>query len=298
MKNENQTLPVFPSGLKTYFLAARPKTWPLSLAPVFIGASMVPGELDGLVLFLTFMFSLSIQIGTNYANDYFDFIKGADNQDRVGPPRAAASGWISPKEMGKATGFVFLLALTIAIPLMFRAGIWSFPLAISCVLFGIFYTGGPKPIGYVGAAEILVLLFFGPVACCGTYFLQTGGLEKSVLIASLAPGFFSTAALVANNLRDEATDKKAGKKTLIVRFGRKFGSWEYTLCILSGSLTPFFSFIYFDRPFLSLAPLGVLLLAIPSIRKAFTFQHPRELISVLQTSALLLVVYTFLFCIT
>ena len=298
MKSENPTSPAFQKGLKAYFLAARPRTWILSLSPVCIGTCMAPGPIDFSVFGLALFFGLFIQIGTNYANDYFDFINGADTSERIGPPRATAAGWIAPSDMLRATVMVFVVAFLSAIPLMMQVGLWSIPIAGLCIMFGILYTGGPKPLGYLGLGEILVLVFFGPVACCGAYFLQTTSLSFAVFIASLAPGFISMSALVANNLRDQMGDAKAGKKTLIVRFGRSFGSREYAACIVIAGLVPAVLVLFCNASWVSLVPMLVLPAAIPAMRKAFYFHHPRELIAVLQASAFLLFLYTFLFCVT
>jgi len=292
IKSENPTSPVSPSGLKTYLLAARPRTWILSLAPVCIGTWMVKEGIDWLVFGLTLCFSLLIQIGTNYANDYFDFRKGADTAERIGPPRATSMGWITPGAMLQAAMVVFGVALLVAIPLMVRVGYWSFFIAALCILFGLLYTGGPKPLGYLGWGEVLVLIFFGPVACCGAYYLQTFSWNGTIFIASLAPGLLSTSALVANNLRDESGDKKAGKRTLVVRFGRKAGSWIYGLSVVGAGAIPIVLVGW------SVVPLVIWLAAIPLMRTAFYFQHPKELISVLQGSARLQLLYTLLFCAT
>lgn len=300
MKNGNLISPVSPSAPKNlaaaYFLAARPRTWISGIAPVCIGTSMVKQPIDYAVFGLALFFSLLIQIGTNYANDYFDFIKGADTPSRIGPARATASGWITPSDMKRATVFVFLSAVLVALPLMFRVGMWSLLIVCVCVLFGVLYTGGPKPLGYLGLGEILVLLFFGPVACLGSYFLQTHSLDVPPLIASLAPGFLSTGTLVANNLRDYEEDAKAGKKTLIVRFGRKFGGWEYGCCVVLAGFVPLL--LFSQSSWLSIAPMLILPLSIPLIRTGFLFEHPKELLSVLQRNSLLLLLYTVLFCLT
>ena len=295
MKSENPTSPAFPSGPKAYFLASRPRTWPLSLCPVCIGVSMAKGPIDYWVFGLTLFFSLLIQIGTNFANDYFDFIKGADTSSRIGPSRATASGWIAPSDMWRGTIFIFLLAFLTAIPLMARAGLWSLPIAALCILFGILYTGGPKPLGYLGLGELLVMIFFGPVACAGAYYLQTFTLNLSVLIASLAPGLLSTSALIANNLRDYKNDAKAGKQTLIVRLGPLFGKWEYATSIVFAGVVPLILFIFCGAPAITLLPMIILIVAIPLIQTAFRFEHPKELIPVLQVSAMLLLLYTLLF---
>lgn len=297
LKNGNPISPASPSGLNLYFLAARPRTWPASLCPVLIGAFMAD-SIQYPIFLLTLLFSLGIQIGTNYANDYFDFIKGADTPLRKGPKRATQEGWISPPSMLLASLLAFGFALLLAIPLMIRAGLWSVPVALLCTLLGLLYTGGPKPLGYLGLGELFVFPFFGPVATCGSYFLQTASLHSEVLIASLAPGFLSCAILAANNLRDEHSDSVARKNTLIVRFGRTFGSWEYTLFILAASLTPL-ALIYFYHAPLNLAAASLIFFAaIPSIKMAFYFQDPLELIPVLKNTGLLLLLYTILFCFT
>lgn len=281
-KSENPTSPASPSVLKAYFLASRPKTWIASISPVLIGTCMAD-TINPLIFALTLLFSLLIQIGTNFANDYFDFIKGADTSARVGPLRATQQGWIAASTMLRATWIVFGLSILIAIPLMLRAGvpnlIWSIPLAGLCVAFGIMYTAGPKPLGYLGLGELLVLIFFGPVAGCGAYYLQTATLTLPVFLASLAPGLLSCAILIANNLRDEETDRAANKRTLVVRFGRTFGLVEYAVALLIPGLI----LLYFTQGFL---PIFFFFVAYR------TFQSKS-----LPQTAQLLIIYTLIFCV-
>lgn len=284
MKSANPTLSASPSALKAYFLASRPKTWIASLSPVVIGTCFAT-EVNPLIFGLTLLFSLFIQVGTNYANDYFDFIKGADSHLRNGPKRATQEGWIKPQSMKWATYAVFALALLIATPLMIIAGLWSLFLAFACIAFGILYTGGPKPLGYLGLGELFVFVFFGPVATCGSFFLQEGTVTLSVFIASLAPGFLSCAILIANNLRDAKSDQIANKKTLVVRFGKRFGGWEYTLCILFAAMTGPFLVLFQSEPITLTATALILPLALGSIRKVFKFHDPFELMSVLPKTA-------------
>ena len=295
-KSVNPITPASPSALKAYFLASRPKTWIAGVSPVFIGAAMGEGIEIGTFI-LTLLFSLCIQIGANYANDYFDFIKGADSHLRNGPKRATQEGWIAPSSMWLATFAAFGCALLVGIPLMIIAGLWSLLIAAGCIAFGVLYTGGPKPLGYLGLGEGLVAVFFGPVAVCGSYFLQTGSVNSAVLIASLAPGLLSCSILIANNLRDEKSDRAADKRTLIVRFGRTFGAWEYTLSIWLSGAIPFVLVFGCGKPLLLLSASLVLLVSLPSIPKVFSFRDPLELISVLQNSALVLFLYTALFCV-
>jgi len=237
-------------------------------------------------LLLTALFSLLIQIGTNYANDYFDFIKGADTPERKGPKRAVQQGWIAPRSMLIAASCAFALASLAALPLMLQAGLWSFGLAALCVLFGFLYTGGPKPLGYAGLGELLVFVFFGPVTCIGTYFLQTGSVSLVVFLASLAPGFLSAAILMANNLRDEATDRIAAKRTLVVRFGSSFGKSAYVAFILCAAFVP----VAFVAAGFPLKLLGAsLILGFAPYKKVFGS------IEALQETSLLLILYTLLF---
>jgi len=292
MKNENLISQSSPNALKKWFLAARPKTWIASVSPVLIGAAMANTFLP-FVFVCTLLFALLIQIGTNFANDYFDFMKGADTSARKGPPRAVQQGWISPIAMRNAAVAVFAAAFVIAIPLMLRAGFWSFPIALAAIAFGVLYTGGPKPLGYLGLGELLVFVFFGPIAVCGAYYLQTGSMHEAVAIASLAPGLLSCAILVANNLRDEETDRKANKNTLVVRLGPLFGAIEYTFCFVCAALVPLVLVFFYGGSYNLLAASAVFIAAKSYIQKAFA---GTELTSLLPVSALFLLLYTFFFC--
>lgn len=278
MKSANPTTTDSPSALKAYFLAARPRTWIASLSPVLIGTVM-SAKWDASIFCLTMLFSLLIQIGTNFANDTFDFLNGADTELRVGPKRAVQQGWISVKAMQSATLIVFAFALFIALIL---AGLWSLPIAALCIAFGVLYTGGPKPLGYLGLGEVLVLVFFGPVATCGTCFLQTGTFGTDCFLASLSPGLLSCSILIANNLRDETSDRMAGKNTLVVRFGKTFGQIEHIATVVLAALVPFALVFGYGAP---------LKLLSASLICLFMKQD-------LQRSALLLLLYTVLFCIS
>ncbi len=231
------------------------------------------------------LFSLLIQIGTNYANDYFDFLNGADTH-RIGPARATTKGWLKPIEMRNAFIALFVAAFIVSLPLVAECGIWSLFFVLSSIAFGILYTGGPKPLGYMGFGDILVLIYFGPVAIAGTYYVQQ--LQIPPLLLTLAPGFLSCAILTANNLRDQKTDTVAGKNTLVVRFGQTFGRWEYGACILLASIIPVFYGLYLS--------LLILPLSIPLLKLAFTFRSPEEAIPLLPRTAFLLIVFTILMC--
>lgn len=296
-KRENLTSQNSPSDLKKWILASRPKTWIASLSPVFIG-SIMASKIAWILFALTALFSMLIQIGTNFANDYYDFVNGADTKIRLGPKRAVLEGWIDPKAMKMAAFGVFITAAILSIPLMIQAGPWSLFVVIAAIASGVFYTKGPKPLGYLGLGELFVLFFFGPVACCGSYFLQTKEISFDVFLASLGPGLFSCALLAINNLRDEKTDSLAKKNTLVVRFGSLFGKIEFALCLIIPLLVAPILVLFFDGPINLIGVFFLFPIAIRLIRSAFSFICPSELIPVLQGTALLFIFYTILFIVS
>lgn len=224
----------------TWLLAARPRTLPAAASPVIMGTAMAYN--DGGFHFASAAAALSgallIQIGTNFANDYFDHIKGVDTVHRTGPTRATQAGLVSPRQMIIAASAAFAFALLIGIYLVIRGGWPIVAIGLSAIACGYLYTGGPAPIGYIGLGDLFVLVFFGPVAVGGTYYVQTGGSSQLAMIAGLSAGLLSTAILTVNNLRDVDTDRMAGKKSLAVRFGKQFAKWEYLFCSAVALLVP------------------------------------------------------------
>jgi 1,4-dihydroxy-2-naphthoate polyprenyltransferase len=176
--------------------------------------------------------ALAVQVGTNYANDYSDGVRGTDD-DRVGPVRLVASGLASPTAVRRAALMAFGVAGVVGLGLAWATSWWILPVGAACLAAGWFYTGGPKPYGYVGLGELFVFLFFGLVAAVGTYYVQTLRLDQPVVwFAAVLVGLLATALLMANNLRDIATDAVAGKRTLAVRLGRRRAGWCYVACVL------------------------------------------------------------------
>jgi len=282
-----------PSALRSFLLASRPKTLIAGLSPVIVGANLAAQEapLSFSLFICSLLFSLLIQIGTNYANDYFDFIQGADTDERIGPQRAVASGWITPSAMKNGSLSAFLGAFCISLPLVLACGVWSIVFVLSAIACGIFYTAGTKSLGYLGLGDLLVLIYYGPVAVIGTYCVQQHSLSWPILMISLSPGLLSTAILVSNNLRDRELDKLANKRTLVVRFGPTFGAIEYAICIGLAAFLPLFAGYFFS--------LLILPIAAPLIRRAFL--PASELISLLPKTAMLLFLYTLFFsleCVT
>lgn len=246
---------------------ARPKTLIASISPVLIGSVIAfKGGAFRLPVFLgALLFALLIQVGTNFANDYIDFLKGADTKERKGPRRLVQAGLVSPEKMRRVTFGVFACAGLIGIYLMWIGGWQIGLLALCAILFGYLYTGGSFPLGYLGLGDLFVLVFFGPVATAGVFYLHTGVISSVSILAGFPPGLLSTAILVMNNLRDVEQDKKAQKKTLPVRFGKGFGKGEFAGCILLSSLFPLATFEGW-APLTSVATLGM---GLPLIRAVY-----------------------------
>jgi 1,4-dihydroxy-2-naphthoate polyprenyltransferase len=211
-----------PSRAGVWFSAARPRTLPAAVAPVMIGSALAwhDGAFDGVAAAICLGFALLVQVGTNFANDYYDFVHGADTAERVGPRRAVAAGLISPATMKRAMAATFAAAFALGLSLIAWGGPWLLAIGVASILCGIAYTGGPWPLGYHGLGDVFVFIFFGLVAVGATYFVQTGGWTIDAFIVSVPVGLLAANILVVNNYRDVETDAAAGKRTLVVRFGR------------------------------------------------------------------------------
>lgn len=228
------------SDLRHWLEASRPKTLPAAVIPVLVGTALAAahGLADYGKAVVCLLFALLVQVGTNFANDYFDFVQGADTPARVGPRRAVAAGLIAPRAMLAATGLVLAAAFLVGL-LLVRDGGWVLlPVGIVSIVCAIAYTGGPFPLGYNGLGDVFVFVFFGLVAVGATFYVQTGYLTSDVVSCAAAVGLLAANILVANNYRDAETDARAGKKTLVVRFGRKFAVWQYGLSHLVALLCP------------------------------------------------------------
>jgi 1,4-dihydroxy-2-naphthoate octaprenyltransferase len=220
--------------------AARLRTLPAAIIPVMVGTALAAahGTAGYFNAAVCLGFALLVQIGTNYANDYYDFIQGADTAARVGPRRAVAAGLIAPAVMRRAMWLVFGAAFLVGL-LLVRSGGWILlPVGVVSILCGVAYTGGPYPLGYNGLGDLFVFIFFGLVAVDTTFYVQAGFIAGDVTSCAAAVGLLAANILVANNYRDVETDSVAGKKTLVVRFGRRFAVWQYALSALCALLCP------------------------------------------------------------
>lgn len=216
-------------ALSLWWEAARPRTLPAAVAPVLAASALAyqQGGFAGLPAVLCLGFALLIQIGTNYANDYFDFKKGADTAERVGPRRAVAAGLIAPQTMWRATLLVMTVAFGLGLGLLPYGGWPLLVVGVTSIACGIAYTGGPYPLAYHGWGDVFVFVFFGLVAVGATYFVQVGQVSTEALWLGAGLGALSTNILVVNNYRDIATDRSAGKRTLAVRFGPRFARTQF-----------------------------------------------------------------------
>ncbi len=228
------------SPLQIWILAARPKTLPAAAAPVIVGVgtALAEGVFRAGPATAALLGALLIQIGTNFANDYFDFLKGADNEARLGPTRVTQAGLLAAREVAAGMWIAFGLASLAGLYLIIQAGWPVLLIGLASILAGIAYTGGPFPFGYHGLGDFFVFVFFGPVAVVGTYFVQSGAASPAAVWSSLPIGSLATGILVVNNLRDIETDAIAGKHTLAVRLGRSGTRLEYLLLGVISYLVP------------------------------------------------------------
>lgn len=217
------------SKARIWLLAVRPKTLSASTVPVLVGTAFAYANREASVLpaLAALLGAVLIQVGTNFINDYYDFKKGADTKERLGPTRVTQSGLLTPSAVLLGGLFCFGAAFLIGVYLVAVGG-WPIALiGLLSLLCGYAYTGGPVPLGYLGLGDLLVFVFFGLVAVGGTYFVQAHRLPEPIWFAAAAVGSLATAILVVNNLRDVNTDAKAHKRTLAVRFGTRAARQEY-----------------------------------------------------------------------
>ncbi|MDR8391109.1 1,4-dihydroxy-2-naphthoate polyprenyltransferase [Aliifodinibius sp. S!AR15-10] len=255
------------NNIKTWIKAARPQTLTAAFVPVFVGIGLAVHDevFEWMPSSVALLCALLIQIGTNFANDYFDYKKGADTDERIGFERATATGQVTARQMFIATIVTMGLAFLFGLYLVWHAGWVILLIGVLSLICGVLYTGGPFPLGYNGLGDVFVFIFFGIVAVMGTYYVNALEWSAASFWASLAVGALSTNILVVNNLRDIEQDRPAGKNTIGVLFGENALRIEYLLMlIISFSIPPHlffrmnFSWVAF-LPYLTI-PAGVILL--------------------------------------
>jgi 1,4-dihydroxy-2-naphthoate octaprenyltransferase len=215
--------PARASGMRIWLMAARPRTLPAAVAPVVVGTALAGFAhiFHPLRLVATLVGAIFIQVGTNLSNDYSDARRGADADDRLGPVRVTAGGLVPPKQVLVATYASFAIAVLAGVYLISVAGWQLLLVGAASILAGVLYTGGPRPYGYEGLGEVFVFLFFGIVAVAGSFFVQTKTLDWEAFALAVPVGLLAAAILVVNNVRDIDSDRRASKRTLAVRLGRR-----------------------------------------------------------------------------
>jgi 1,4-dihydroxy-2-naphthoate polyprenyltransferase len=286
-----------PGSLRAWILAIRPATLTVGLSPVLVGAAVASslGEPRILAIAAALLGAIFLQIGSNLANDVFDHEKGADGPDRLGPVRVTQAGLLSPSAVRVGMGVAFALAMATGIYLTNVAGWPIVAIGLASIASAIAYTGGPYPLGYHGLGDVFVFVFFGLVAVCGTAFVATGGVPVLAWFAAVPVGSIATCVLVVNNVRDRETDVRAGKRTLAVRFGRRFGVAEYALLLVAAYAVPVVLFATRRCGALVLLPLLTLPIA---ARLALTVARRTDgptLNSALASTARLLLFFSVLF---
>lgn len=255
------------SPLQAWWLAIRPRTLPAATAPVLVGAAHAyrVGKFQIGPALAALVGALLIQIVSNLANDYFDFKKGADTEERLGPTRVTQAGLISERAVLCGLSVCIALAVAVGLYLVWVGGWPIVAIGLLSLICAVAYTGGPYPLGYNGLGELFVFIFFGPVAVAGTVYVQSRLWDPTAALAGVPIGLLCANILVVNNVRDFETDAKAGKRTLAVRFGRTFGERFYATDLWLAALS-LVGYVVVTRAYLALLALPVLLLARPLLK--------------------------------
>ena len=260
------------------------RTLPLAIAPVYLGSAVAftLDRFDPVLALLALVVSLFLQIGVNYANDYSDGIRGTDD-DRVGPKRITAAGLARPDAVKRAAFITFGIAMAAGLVIVvITSQWWLLGIGALAVLAAWFYTGGKSPYGYAGLGEAAVFVFFGLVATVGTNFIQTLLIDPLAVLVGIAFGFYATAVLLVNNIRDIDTDTKAGKKTLAVRLGRKASKTLFMLLIWLPVGLNFLILLAYPAAILGMLNL---LLVLPVTLIIMESRNPGELITALKLTS-------------
>ncbi|WP_255170806.1 1,4-dihydroxy-2-naphthoate polyprenyltransferase [Natrononativus amylolyticus] len=299
------------SRTRAWLMAARPQTLPAAAAPVIVGTGLAvhEGVLAPLPALMAFVGAALIQIGTNFANDYYDAVKGADTDDREGFTRVTQSGLIPPERVKLATIVTFGLAILSGTYLVYVGGVPILVIGLVSVLCGWAYTGGPYPLGYHGLGDPFVFVFFGIVAVMGTFYVQAASVLAEPLTTTVPPGTvtleafaaslpvagLSTAILVVNNVRDRETDARTGKHTLAVRLGYRASRLEFTALLVLAYCTPAWFWLATDAGPAVLLPLLSLPYAALIARTVWTRTDGAALNPALEQTGKLLALFAVLF---
>lgn len=282
--------------IQSWILASRPKTLPAALVPVLVGSSLAynQGKFYPLYSLIALICSLLIQIGTNFTNDLYDHLKGADTEKRKGPLRVLSAELISVKEMQTAIALVFGLTFLLGLYLVYVTDWKIFIIGVFSIIAGLAYTAGPYPLAYHGLGDLFVFLFFGIIGTMGTYYLHHQEFTFISFLVSLPVGALITNILVVNNYRDVEEDKQAGKNTLTVILGTEFSRYEYIFLLLLSFFIPFILYFKFNFNATIFLPYVTLPFAIILVKMIFSFQG-QQLNKTLEVSAKYSALYGILF---
>ena len=265
-----------PSQFQAWIMASRPRTLTAAMVPVVVGTALAyrDGVFNPLAALAALLSALCIQIGTNYANDLYDFEKGADTDARLGPTRVTSAGLLTPRQVEMGMWVVFGLAAALGLYLIYVGGWPILVIGMASILAGIAYTAGPFPLGYNGLGDVAVFIFFGLVAVMGTYYVQARALTLEALWAAVPIGAITTNIIIVNNVRDADTDRAAGKRTLAVLLGRNAARLEYAMLMAIAYATPFVLWLGYKFDPWVLLPLLSLPLAVRLTRTVNTIEGP------------------------
>ena len=272
--------------LNSWLLASRPKTLLAAVVPVMVGSALAISMKKFFLPYsiVALLCSILIQIGTNFTNDLYDYLKGSDTVKRKGPRRVLASGLISVKEMKLAIILVFVLTFLLGLYLVFSVGFLILWVGIFSIFAGIIYTAGPFPLAYNGLGDVFVFIFFGIVGTMGTFYLHIQEISLLPFVVSIPVGALITNILVVNNFRDIEEDREANKRTLAVLMGRIFTRWQFILLMILSYFTTILLFFLFNYNFWIFLPFATIPISIILIKMLYTLRG-EELNKTLELSA-------------
>ncbi len=274
------------SKFESWFIASRPKTLLAAIVPVMVGSALAISMKKFFLSYslVALLCSVLIQIGTNFTNDLYDYLKGSDTIKRKGPRRVLATGLISVNEMKVAVILVFGLTFLLGLYLVFSVGILILWVGIFSIFAGIIYTAGPFPLAYNGLGDLFVFIFFGIIGTMGTFYLHTQEISSVAFIVSLPVGCLITNILIVNNFRDVDEDRNSNKKTLAVILGKEFTRWQYILLIMISYFTSIVLYYRFNFSLWIFLPIATIPISLILIKMLFTLKD-EELNRTLELSA-------------
>ena len=255
----------------SWILASRPKTLLAAVVPVMVGSALAISQNQFIFVYslVALLCSILIQVGTNFTNDLYDHIKGADTKNRKGPERALSSGLITSLQMKIAIVLVFGLAFVLGMYLVYSIGLVILVIGILSIIAGLAYTAGPYPLAYNGLGDVFVFVFFGIIGTTGTYYLHLKEFTLLSLLISLPVGVLITNILVINNYRDIEEDREANKNTLVVKLGKRFARIQIITSIILSYLILFFLFTQYNFNYWIFLPLSTIPVAYIQIKMLY-----------------------------